>query len=265
MKFKNLFVIFFAFFSGCAARLSTQEFSKPSNQGLGQEVDPGLSHPPFEPFNLKQVSETYRQRYGITDPYTKLVNNKGDLYENLYGVRNFRVVLHGVYYRGGANNSFNKNEVRDNMNPLPHEGLSHLCEEGFKNAIYLYPDNYTAAPKKVSCKDFGNSPRTLDYLQINGLSSGNEEKFIALIYQRIKGKIDGPLYGHCWNGWHASGYVASITLKQFCGYTDQQALDYWIKNTDGDSNYEKIKQKVKSWKPLEKYKISNSESALICP
>lgn len=119
----------------------------------------------------------------------------------------------------------------------------------FKNLFVIFFAFFSGCAARLSTLEFSKS----------------FNQFIALIYQRIKGKIDGPLYGHCWNGWHASGYVASITLKQFCGYTDQQALDYWIKNTDGDNNYEKIKQKVKSWKPLEKYKISSSESALICP
>jgi hypothetical protein len=44
-------------------------------------------------FNLKEQAESYRLRYGLRDPNSKLVNDHGDGYENLYGLRNFRVVL----------------------------------------------------------------------------------------------------------------------------------------------------------------------------
>lgn len=266
MRLNYILVVIYALTSGCAARLSTPEASAlSSNQGSSDGSDPVLPDLKPEVFNLKKESDLYRQRYGLTDPHAKLVNNRGDLYEDLYGVRNFRVVLHGVYYRGGANNLYNKNEPRANTNPLPVEGLKNLCHEGFKNSIYLYSDNFSTAPSSTSCKDYTNTPRTLNYMQISGLKSGNEEKFISMIYKRIKGEIDGPIYGHCWNGWHASGYVAAVTLKQFCGYSDQKALDYWIKNTDGDSNYDTIKQKIKAWKPIDKYKITGAESAAICP
>lgn len=260
-----LLVVVFILFSSCA-KMQTHEEAAPQ-QSTGQTT-PTIPEIPSESagFDLQKVSTTYRQRYGLTNPFVKLVNNHGDLYDNLYGVRNFRAVLHGVYYRGGANNLYNKNGVRSNSNPLPSEGLKNLCEEGFKNAIYLYSTNFAAAPKTATCKDFSNTPRTLDYLQISGLAKANEEKFIALIYKRIKGEIDGPIYGHCWNGWHASGFVATIALKQFCGYSDQKALDYWIANTDGnDADYATIKSKVKAWKPITKYAISAAESASICP
>lgn len=259
MKLNYLIIVLFVLFNGCA-QYETQNSSKSNTvQGAPPTAEPAA-------FDLQKVSTTYRQRYGLTDVYTKLVNDRGNLYEDLYGVRNFRVVLHGVYYRGGANNAYNKNGVRDNSNPLPNEGLKNLCEEGFKNAIYYYATNFSTAPKVTTCSDFSNTSRTLDYLQINGLNFNNSEKLIALIYKRIKGEIDGPIYGHCWNGWHASGYVASIALKQFCGYTDQQAYDYWIKNTDGaNTGYADIKAQVKAWKPLNQYKISAAEATAICP
>ena len=50
-------------------------------------------------FDLKAQTDFYRQRYGLKNPYDKLVDNLGNGYENLYGIRNLRVVLHGIYYR----------------------------------------------------------------------------------------------------------------------------------------------------------------------
>lgn len=260
--------------AGCAAKVQSNadvasSSSKQQQQNAGSVPDgSGVQNPPLAKISsLQEQVVEYKQRYGLRDPYTKLVDDRGNNYQNLYGVRNFRAVLHGVYYRGGANNVYNKVDgVRNNSNPLPPSGLKNLCEEGFKDAIYLYSTNYASAPKQQACKDYKNVPQVMQYEQITGLSAGNTEKFIAKAYDVIKRKSEGPIYGHCWNGWHASGYVASTMLKQFCGYTDQQALDYWIKNTDGNSTgYDAVKKLVVSFKPLSKYQITAEEKNLICP
>lgn len=216
---------------------------------------------------LKNQAIEYRARYALSDVFSKLVDNHGDLYAPLYGVRNFRAVLHGVYYRGGANNSYNKVDgVRANENPLPASGMQHLCEQGFKESIYLYTTNYATSPKSVSCATTKNEANTMNYVQVSPLTFSNDEKFIQKVYQVIKGEKPGPIYGHCWNGWHASGYVSSILLKQFCNFTDQQAVDYWTRNTDGASaGHESVIKKVSAFKPYSKYKISEVEAALICP
>lgn len=212
----------------------------------------------------------YKTRYSkISDPYVKLVDNRGNGYEDLYGVRNFRAVLNGVYYRGGANNVYNREGARSNSNPLPTTGLENLCKEGFSTAIYYYTTNYGTAPKVVNCRDRLDYNTTLNYKQISSLtaSTTTNEAILSLVYDRIKGKLKGPIYGHCWNGWHASGYAAAIILKQFCGYTDDQAEAYWRKNTDGNdgSSYASVVTKVRAFKPVAKFAISAAESAKICP
>jgi hypothetical protein len=98
-----------------------------------------ISNPAF----ATQGSE-YRTRYRLSDARQKLVDNQGNGFSLLYGTRNFRSVLNGVYYRGGANNYYHKTNKRDNMNPLPTDGLQNLCEEGFSTALYLYSANYSA-------------------------------------------------------------------------------------------------------------------------
>ncbi len=35
---------------------------------------------------LEKMSSEYKQRYGLRDPYTKLVDNKGNQYEALYQI-----------------------------------------------------------------------------------------------------------------------------------------------------------------------------------
>jgi len=78
-------------------------------------------------------------RTGIksTSLYETITDNFGDKFPQLYGTRNMRVVLHGVVYRGGANNVYNKFNKRDNKNPLPEQGLENLLKE-VSTAIYLY-------------------------------------------------------------------------------------------------------------------------------
>ena len=72
----------------------------------------------------------------------KVTDNWGNQFEDLYGTRNMRPVLHGVAYRGGANNYYHKRNKRKNQNPLPSDGLLNLCQEGFSGAVYLYQQNH---------------------------------------------------------------------------------------------------------------------------
>lgn len=216
-------------------------------------------------FSLRDQVDTYKQRYNLKNPYDKLIDNRGNGYEALYGIRNFRVVLHGIYYRGGANNIYNKYEPRDNKNPLPNMGLNNLCAEGFQESVYFYSTNFEQAQKISNCTNFSNVKQTLNYHQISILTTQDITPLLKNIFDRIKGYKEGPLYGHCWNGWHASGFAAAVALKQFCGWNDQEAEDYWVKNTDGDSNYESVRKKVRNFRPYTEFLITEIEKNLICP
>ena len=209
--------------------------------------------------------QTWKNHYKKYEPFSKVTDNRGKGYEDLYGTRNFRVVLHGVYYRGGANNKYHRTNPRSNTNPLPNDGLKNLCEEGFSTAIYYYSENYSKAPKQVVCGT-GEDKNTLNYKQKNALTTANQPAILQLIHDRIKGKLSGPIYGHCWNGWHASGVIAAISLRQFCGWTASEARAYWRKNTDGNlDGYSKVEAMVVNFKPIEALKISAAEQAAICP
>lgn len=216
-------------------------------------------------FRLDQEVNKFKTRYGLKDPYTKLLDNKGKGYSDLWGARNFRVVLHGVLYRGGANNKY-FDPPRSNTNPLPTKGLQNLCEDDFSGAVYLYSENYKNAPKSVKCKNTSHQDNTFNYYQNGPYNEADLNKILTLIYDRIKGKLSGPIYAHCWNGWHASGVVSGVALKQFCGWSDAAAEKYWIANTDGNSaGHESTKARLRKFKPLAKFNISKEEQALICP
>ena len=211
----------------------------------------------------------YRTRYPLADASAKLVDNRGEGREALYGVRNFRSVLNGVYYRGGANNVYNKYGKRNNSNPLTNAALTNLCQEGFTQAVYFYSTNFAGAAKTTRCRDFRGNDNVLTYSQISPLSyrRADQRVLLTMIHDRVRDSRLGPIYGHCWNGWHASGFVAAITLRQFCGFSKDQAVAYWNKNTDGNngSSYNKVRNQVAAFEPFADLTISDAEKAVLCP
>jgi len=210
----------------------------------------------------EQRTNYYKEKYKSTTLNKKITDNFGEGCPTLYGTRNFRVVLNGVAYRGGANNFYHKTNKRDNKNPLPIDGLQNLANEGFSAAIYLYGNNFLDAPKFIisdSKKD------TLKYYN-NTLSNDQQiREFIHLIYSVIKNPKKGPIYLHCWNGWHQSGYASAILLMQFCGYSNEDALKYWKKNADGGTNgYDHVMKKVMNFKPLKEFVLSEEQKKILC-
>jgi hypothetical protein len=208
-------------------------------------------------------AEYYKSKYKTECLHEKIVDNFGEGYKDLYGLRNMRVVLHGCVYRGGANNAFNKHDRRDNRNPLQTEGLQHLADEGFSSAVYLYAVNFKTAPESVKSKDGKN---TLKY-GMNTLGSRQKIKELLLeVKSIIENPQKGPMYLHCWNGWHQSGFISAIILMQFCDYTPEQAAEYWIQNTDGvNKGYEHVIKKIKEFKTFDDIKIDPKLKAEICP
>jgi hypothetical protein len=232
--------------------------------------------------DLLRSIEFYQDRYAIrnaqgqivdkTNPYAKLVANNGTGQRELDGTRNFRAVLPGIVYRGGANNSY-RHPPRNNMNPLPPEGLASLCHEGFDRAVYLYPDRYSSAQRDTACTiqapiTPAGRPNTLEYLDLPPLTSAAHVKSILqLVHAKLTGAASPqPIYLHCWNGWHASGMASAIVLRQFCGVTAEQADRYWVCNTDGNSQgYDSVRQRIREFTPIADLSISDELKQRVCP
>jgi hypothetical protein len=219
----------------------------------------------------RSVIQFYQNRYKLQDTSTKLVDNLGNGFIDLYGIRNFRVVLNGILYRGGANNYYNKNGVRDNKNPLPKEGLTNLCKEGFANVYYLYTNNYDKKINPVNCQSSrGFSPNKfnfMNYLQKSPMEQEGQYEILKTIYQTIQNPTNGPVYVHCWNGWHASGLISALALQQFCRYNADEAVQYWDANIDipdRERKYDKVRARIQSFVPFQDLKIDESKAALIC-
>jgi hypothetical protein len=220
----------------------------------------------ISPFHVAAAAgfdaDYYHQHYGLTDPYQKRVDGRGNGYEPLYGVRNFREVLKGVLFRGGANNSHNRDGARDNRNPLPKNGLTDLCGAGFQTAIYLYSTNYSKAEAQTFC-DSPRGKNTLQYLQMSFGSKSRQ--ILEMIRAAIFNPDLGPIYVHCWNGWHASGLISALALRQFCGVSGDNAMRYWITTTDGNSNYPNHKMTIQNFTPYKDLMIDTEVQQRICP
>ncbi len=212
--------------------------------------------------------EHYKKRYTETDLMYKIVDNWGNGFDNLYGTRNMRPILHGVAYRGGANNYYHKTAKRKNSNPLPNDGIKNLCKEGFSHSIYLYRKNWETAPTAETCQCVNKSENTLQYDQFDYFDDQHVHDMLEIVYNSAKNESVGPVYLHCWNGWHASGFISAIILKQFCGMNDLDAVAYWDLGTDGANTsprYNKIRNRIKNFKPYSKFILYDALQNKICP
>lgn len=212
--------------------------------------------------------EYYKSRYAEEHLMTKVVDNWGKGFDSLYGTRNLRPILHGVAYRGGANNYYHKTKKRKNSNPLPIDGIDNLCKEGFSHSVYLYRKNWENAPASHSCNCNNTTINKMDYSQFDYYDEKHVYDMLKLVYESAKNDSVGPVYLHCWNGWHASGFISAVILKQFCGYSDLDATAYWDIGTDGANTsprYNKIRQRIKDFKPYSEFLLTDEEGNRICP
>ncbi len=203
----------------------------------------------------------YKDKFQIDCVTEKATDNKGNGLEILYGTRNFRSILHGIAYRGGGNNYYHRTNKRGNKNPLPQDGLDNLLKQDFSNIVYLYTTNWETAPRFVK-----KGKKRLDYYQLSGNDEESRDSILSMVYETIQNNQLGPIYLHCWNGWHQSGYISAVLLKQFCDFSTLQSLHYWEDCADSWSKgYDRIKQAIINFKPIEKYKIDKNKADLICP
>jgi len=210
----------------------------------------------------------YKERYIEKDLMYKVVDNKGNGFDSLYGTRNMRPVLHGVAYRGGANNHYHLTEKRHNHNPIPLDGMHNLCAEGFSNGIYLYRKGFENYPLGDTCQCRNEAWNNFKYHQYDYFDSAHIYKMMEMTYLSATNPNVGPVYLHCWNGWHASGFISALMLKQFCSFSNWDAVNYWDIGTDGanqEARYQKIREDIKKYEPYPEFLISDSLQKCLCP
>ena len=212
--------------------------------------------------------EYYIERYKSDDLMHKVTDNRGDGFDSLYGTRNLRTILHGVAYRGGANNYFHKTAKRHNHNPLPDDGIRALCSEGFSASIYLYRQNFDTAPERDTCGCVSGGWNEHKYYQYDYNDQNHIYEMLKLVHQSATNDSIGPIYLHCWNGWHASGLLSALCLRQFCGFDKWEAINYWDLGTDGANNsprYQTIREIIKNFEPYPDLMITDDLGNTICP
>ena len=209
----------------------------------------------------------YETRYQADDLLYKITDNQGNGFEELYGTRNLRVVLHGAAYRGGANNYFHRDGRRNNQNPLPRDGVRNLCEEGFSTSVYLYRRNMDDW-EVDSCNCLNNEVNEMAYVQLDYHDDKHVYQMLEMVHKAATEDETGPVYLHCWNGWHASGYLSAVILKQFCGYSSNDAVNYWDLGTDGmnrSPRYQNQRDRIKAFLPYENLLLNDSLQDCLCP
>jgi len=165
-----------------------------------------------------------------------------------HGIRDFREVMPGALYRGGANNGHA---------PLSHDELNALCEDDIGTAIYLYTTGFSG-PSVTHC-----SKGSLNYID-KGWEGSGRAAVHKQIYDTIKGK-GKPVFIHCWYGIHATGAVAATALIQFCNLPPKQAVDYWKVGVPAKLQYPKVIQSIMGFKPDPALQLTPEERDQYCP
>lgn len=166
-------------------------------------------------------------------------------------LRQLMTVLPGTLYRAGGAGG----EVQ-----LTGQALQGLCEAGFSLAIYAYSTPFTPVAPVQCTNRFTGRPNTLEYIA----GDANTMSFKTTVLKRIKAVIDdpslGPVLVHCWNGFHASGELAAVSLRQFCGWSGPAATAYWLRHSGGFPAISRID----SFVPNVSLDISNEQRAVLC-
>ena len=165
-----------------------------------------------------------------------------------HGIRDYREVMPGALYRGGANNG---------RGPLRNEQLNALCEAGIGTAVYLYKTGFSG-PSSIHC-----SKGSLKYIY-EGWEGAGRAAVDQQIYDTIKNK-GKPVFVHCWNGIHATGAVAATALMQFCDLSPQKAVQYWKVGVAPRVQYPSVIQNIESFRPNPKLQLTSEEKAQYCP
>jgi hypothetical protein len=169
----------------------------------------------------------------------------------LPGVRNVKTVLPGVLYRGGGPGG---------KVPIAEAGLRQLCEAGFEKTYYLYPTGFTG-PRTVTCIGPDGKPNRMDYVRSGFVDNSDKLRILEEVRRRVLDPEAGPIFVHCWNGYHASGEIAAVAYVQFCGYSVKEAQDYWMKNQSSAPMNTRIAKYVET----ASLRITSDLQSVLCP
>jgi hypothetical protein len=168
------------------------------------------------------------------------------------GLRDFREVLNGVLYRGGAANG---------QKPLTDTQLQAICNQNIRAAYYLYGSS-SGERKQVFCEN--NSMSYQDRFW-------EKKSDVKYIHDSILDSIRNqqkPVLVHCWHGVHVTGYLSTTALMQFCEMPINKAIEY-SKVGVGDMKtwHQRIKPALLKFQRNtdSNYQLSEGEKNRVCP
>lgn len=168
------------------------------------------------------------------------------------GLRSKQTVLKGALIRAGG---------AGGQNSITNNTLAGLCEEGVSSAYYLYPKVGFTNKGVHSC-----GRGTIEYK--GGSFNAKGARPILLEVMNAANGRQGPVLVHCWNGWHAAGEVAAYALMQFCGWSGDQAANYWadtIADRRNIGKYGSVLNRIRTFKPYGDIGVTDAVRANICP
>lgn len=171
-----------------------------------------------------------------------------------YGVSNYKTVMPGVLFRGGSSTA-----IKGQQAPLTSSSQEALCSDGFDAAVYAYSKGWKGGDKSVSCNG-GQLTYTL-----KRWDRPAELREVLQTLRDIIVEKKGAMYVHCYFGVHASGYIVTTALMQFCGLSANEGVAYWNSNVAKSIQYEKVQKMIRSFEPYSDLTISAADRARVCP
>lgn len=160
-------------------------------------------------------------------------------------IKNEQTILGGALTRAGNKGMLELNDSQ----------LADLCEQGYGAAYFVYEG---ATPRTVAC-----SRGSITYRSQSSSDSG------PILASVLNGMRSGTrVFVHCYNGAHASGIVAALALRQFCGLTGEAAFNYWTGSMGGydlpAASIGKIQNRINGFVPDPNLSLTPEEQARFC-
>lgn len=201
--------------------------------------------------------------FGLTDPTVTLTNSKGEGSRELYGTTHFRALLKNVVYLGGSNNLYLKPRPRPYESPLAPSGLKNLCEESFSLALSLNNLGENSEPRETRC--WTPSGRSRILLSQTSLTENGIQALFEIIYAHVQDSKKGNLFIYDWDGRKETSFTGALILKQFCGWSGVQALDYFRKTTNAlPGEIPNLESLIRDFIPWNHFKILPEKQDEIC-
>ncbi len=160
-------------------------------------------------------------------------------------IKNEQSLLGGALTRAGNKGMLELNDSQ----------LVDLCEQGYSAAYFVYEG---ATPRTVAC-----SRGSITY------SSQSSSDPMPILISILDGmRLGTRVFVHCYNGAHASGVVAAVALRQFCGLPGEAAFNYWTGSMGGydlpAASIAKIRNRINGFVPDPGLVLTDDEQVRFC-